>query len=182
MIDPTPSALQAHPGVLSEPAQGRSIVHRVCVVAALLVMLVAGGCGGTPTPSAPSQPESASVSSAASSPASTPSSASASADPVVSAFCSGFRANGGTLATIGEPPLFYRKDKLIAYATETLSAMKGLTPPAKIAAEWKAHRRYHEELLALAKKLPKGGTLSGPPNQKLPAYTKITHWISANCH
>jgi hypothetical protein len=167
---------------LPEPAHERSVVNRLWVVAALLVVLVASGCGGSPTPSAPSQPESGPVSSpAAPSRSSTPA-ATASGDPVASEFCTAFKANGGTLTTIGEPPLFYPKDKLINTANETLSVMKGLTPPAKIAAEWKAYRRYQEELLALAKKLPKGGTLSGPPKQKLPDYTKITHWISANCH
>lgn len=164
------------------------------VVALLCSLLFASACGGGD--SADGGPAAAGSSSAGGSPAADPSSPGASSAPsgpsstpdaagsADDAFCAGFDRNGGTLASIGEPPTFYPKEGLVTYAEETLAVLKGLTPPAAIAGEWTAYQQFHTRLLTAARALGAGQRLGGtlPGRAAIePAYKKINAWITANC-
>jgi hypothetical protein len=148
------------------------------VVVAVLAFLLASGCGGDSTPDTGSPSGSSSPDAADSS---SPPAAAGSADD---AFCTGWDKNGGTLASIGEPPTFYPKDDLVTYAEQTLAVMKGLTPPPPIAREWTAYQQFQTRLLAAARSLKDGRRLGGSPlgrDELQSQYKKINAWISAHC-
>lgn len=156
------------------------VIRPAAVVVLLVSLLLASACGGGD--SSPAGAPATGSSAPSASPA--PSAASSAARAPGEAFCTGFEANGGGLASIGEPPVFYPKEGLVTYAQETLAVMKGLTPPREIAKEWTAYGAFHTRLLTEAQALGAGQRLGRtlPGRAELaPAYKKINTWITANC-
>jgi len=159
-------------------------VIRLAAAAVLLCsLLLASACGGS-DPASDAQPSAGSSSTSASPPTTQSSASPEAAGSADDAFCTGFEENGGSLASIGVPPVFYPKEQLVSYAQETLAVMKGLTPPQPIAAAWTTYQQFQTRLLAAAQALDAGQRLGGPVAgmaATAPAYKKINAWITANC-
>lgn len=117
---------------------------------------------------------------------SSPAAASTPAADGAAAFCSGWKSNGGTLATIGEPVTFYPKDDSIEEIHISYDIMSKLTPPAAIADDWNTYKAFDAKALAALNTLQTGQTLSDPAIGKegltmKPHYTAINAWITAHC-
>lgn len=146
----------------------RRVARRTTALAAAVTSCVLGlgACGGQ-TPAGPAAPSTVAPTSAAS-PAAPASSApagstgSGQSDPVV-AFCRDFRANGGTGASFGGVPLFYRKEPLLKDLRERLDAMGDLRPPSEIAKPWALQEKTLLRIRSAAEQLRNDQTLYDDP-------------------
>lgn len=132
----------------------------------LAAVLALGACGtagpaGTTTagPSATSAPAPAPGSTGSGPGASSPGTP---ADAALT-FCREVRANGGTGASFGPIPTFYRKKPLLADVRDKLAAMGTLTPPAEIGKPWALQKRTLRRVEAAAGKLKSDQALGELP-------------------
>jgi hypothetical protein len=101
----------------------------------------------------------------------------------VHAYCSAVEAHGGSGATFGRIPTFYRKAQLLADVEDKLVAMGDTTPPAEIAEPWARQRNALLQVQAAANQLPEGQSLraSPEPAELVEAQDSLTKYWFAHC-
>ena len=98
-------------------------------------------------------------------------------------FCSQVEANGGSGASFGPIPTFYRRTQLLADVDDKLHTMGDIVPPTEIAEPWARQKSALLDVKAAAEQLYNGESLRGvPPHPELDqAQDTLTKYWFAHC-